>query len=95
MSLIPLVGKTKLWQPIVWKEFMAHEDSTFESLDDVIEMYSLYEKSSHSCIHLLYDYSNLIVFIKSEYCLFRNDYTVVIISVKLYYYLHILLSKND
>ncbi|CAI9294215.1 unnamed protein product [Lactuca saligna] len=35
-------GKTKLWKPIVPKEFMPDVDATYQSLEEAVEMYKLY-----------------------------------------------------
>nr|KAJ0188813.1 hypothetical protein LSAT_V11C900484980 [Lactuca sativa] len=35
-------GKTKLWKPIVPKEFMSDVDATYQSLEEAVEMYKLY-----------------------------------------------------
>nr|KAJ0191039.1 hypothetical protein LSAT_V11C800426030 [Lactuca sativa] len=35
-------GKTKLWKPIVPKEFMSDVDATYQSLKETVEMYKLY-----------------------------------------------------
>ncbi|CAH1449694.1 unnamed protein product [Lactuca virosa] len=35
-------GKTKLWKPIVPKEFMPDVDAIYQSLEEAVEMYKLY-----------------------------------------------------
>ncbi|KAI3736825.1 hypothetical protein L2E82_26812 [Cichorium intybus] len=54
-------GKTKLWQPVLPKEYMVDVKATFESLDDAINMYKLYAEKAGFDVNL-YSQNEILVF---------------------------------